>query len=69
MAPMKRPAGARHEAYGETLSITGAARLLQTTRKAVRQMMSSGQLNFMQIRGHLRVFRREAEKLAHRHDS
>ena len=65
MAPMKRPAGTRHEVYGETLSVAGAARLLRTTRKAVRQMMSNGQLNFMQVRGHLRVFRRDAEKLAH----
>ena len=61
--PMKRPATNRTAEYDQTMSIASAARLLGTNRKRLRLLLATGRLNFMQIRGSLRIPRDEIRRL------
>ncbi len=54
MAPMKRPARPHPEREG-TVSISEAARRLQVTPKLIRRWLGTRKLNFVQIRGELRI--------------
>jgi excisionase family DNA binding protein len=62
MPPMKRPAAARSHPLGadlqmgpETVTIAAAARRWRVTRYRVRQLLSRGELPFIQICGEIRI--------------
>ncbi len=65
MPPMKRPSPTHDAIFGDTLSIAEIARRLSLTRREIRGMMSRGELDFVEIRGRLRVERAVADR-AHR---
>ncbi len=67
MAPMKcESAGHRQEVSG-TMSLTRLAQRWHTSRKNIRQLLSHGFLNFVQIRGHLRVPENEVRRYEKEH--
>jgi hypothetical protein len=55
MPPMRKPAPASDDPWRHTLSIDTYARRHQLTVGEVRQLLGSGQLPFVQIRGQIRV--------------
>ncbi|MCO6043594.1 hypothetical protein NG895_06715 [Aeoliella sp. ICT_H6.2] len=55
MAPMHTPAPTRDSALAGTMTIDAYARQHQLTPREVRQQMGSGLLQFVQIRGQIRV--------------
>lgn len=61
MAPMKREAPDTDPWLSETVSLVALARRWRTTRKAVRQLLGHGQLQFVEIGGSLRVPRDAVE--------
>lgn len=63
MPPMKRPANPQRSIFTGTVSIHSAARRLEMSPKAFRRMMGTGQIEFVQIRGEIRVPRRELTRL------
>ncbi len=56
MAPMKRPlAGGSQGYYEGTWSLREAARRLRISEKDLRRLLATGQLDFVQIAGQIRV--------------
>jgi hypothetical protein len=55
MAPMKRPADPRHSPYHGTWSLGKAARHFAMPKKQLRRLLGSGQLEFVQIEGQIRI--------------
>ncbi len=55
MVPMKRPAKPGHRHYHGTWSLAEAARRLAMSKKQLRRLLGSGQLEFVQIDGQIRV--------------
>ncbi len=67
MAPMKcEAAGHRQEVIG-TMSLAQLALRWHTSRKNIRRLLSHGILNFVQIRGHLRVPENEVRRYEKKH--
>lgn len=62
MAPMKRPSPAHFDEMSETLSLESAARRLHVTRKQVRRLLATRELDFVQIRGRFRVPRTSVDQ-------
>lgn len=62
MAPMKRPSPAHVDEMSETLSLESTARRLHVTRKQVRALLGTQELDFVQIRGRFRVSRVSVER-------
>ena len=62
MAPMKRPTTPGHHEYRGTWSLDEVARQLKTTKRHVRQLLGDGQIDFVQICGHIRVPVNDAER-------
>ncbi len=55
MSPMKPEPGHRDPDLMDSLSLEGLARRWKTSRKEVRRLLGSQQLDFVQIRGRFRV--------------
>ncbi len=55
MAPMKRPADPRHSPYHGTWSLGKAARHFAMPKKQLRRLLGTGQLEFVQIEGQIRI--------------
>jgi len=62
MAPMKREADRHRREVAGTLSLLQLAQRWHTSRKHVRRLLRHGRLNFVQIRGHLRVAENEVRR-------
>ena len=61
MAPMKRPVPVDKSIYGETFSLAKLAQRWRISEKGLRELLGQGHLAFEQIRGAIRVPRREVE--------
>ena len=62
MAPMKRPSPSHVDEMSDTLSLETTARRLHVSRKQVRQLLATRELDFVQIRGRFRVPRKAVEQ-------
>ena len=62
MAPMKRDVDQHGRETVGTLSLLQLAQRWHTSRKHVRRLLRHGRLNFVQIRGHLRVAENEVRR-------
>ena len=61
MAPMKREAVGIDPWLSETVSLVELARCWRLSRKEVRQLLSHGRLQFVEVAGSLRVPRNAVE--------
>ena len=62
MAPMKREADVHRREVAGPLSLAQLAQRWHTSRKDIRRLLRHGRLNFVQIRGHLRVPENEVRR-------
>lgn len=63
MAPMRKPAPPDANPWRHTLSIDAYAREHQLTRREVRQLLGTGRLPFVQVRGQIRVVKEASKPL------
>ena len=62
MPPMKREADRRRPEVDGTFSLSQLAQRWHTSKKNVRSLLRHRLLNFVQIRGHLRVAKNEVRR-------
>jgi len=67
MAPMKRPASGPPSDWAGTLSFEQLARRWKSTPKAIRQLLGTQQLPFIQIRGSFRIPLSDVEQYEQQH--
>ncbi len=64
MAPMKCPSPRQPvDAFEESYSLTHLAHRWGVSRRAIRQLLQTGELPFVQVRGQLRVLASVVEKV------